>query len=316
MLVVSIIAKYLSMEKFMHNDDLKSLVTQMYDNVLSLIEQEENTTKEQLIHYLRDAIKTVDSIENNNVDSAKLVFKNVYKEIAKKSISSYKNTNGKFAKFTNMQKKVLDNQKKNQIDLPSITEKFDEVQKHMSEEVAKANEIITQLSTQVLELEKTSNIDALTKILNRRALNTYLSEICSNKDEEYKLHMLLLDIDDFKIINDSFGHLGGDKILIYIANILKKTLRNGDKIFRYGGEEFIIILNNVDDVKCKAITQRLLELVRNNKLIYKGDNISVTTSIGTTSYKHNDTPESLIDRADRALYNAKNSGKNKICSEI
>lgn len=318
MLLLSIIANILmiTMELYMSNDDLKSLVTKMYDNVLNLIDQEDSTTKNQLVNYLKDAIKIVESIEDDDVNSTKQFFTNQYREIAHKSISSYKNSNGKFEKLSKMQEETLIVASKEQIDLPSITKKFDEIQIHMSEEVGKANDIITKLSSQVKELEKTSNIDALTKILNRRSLNNYLNDICNDKEKEYEFHLLMLDIDDFKQINDNFGHIAGDKVLIYISNIIKKTLRGEDKIFRYGGEEFIIILNGVDDIKCFTITNRILELVRNSKLIYKGDNLSVTTSIGTTKFLNSDTPETLIARADQALYKAKKSGKDKICSEI
>jgi diguanylate cyclase (GGDEF)-like protein len=298
----------------MKNDDLKTLVTQMYDNVLNQIDQEESTTKEQLLHYINDAIKVIESIKDDDISSAESIFNNPYKEIAKKSILSYTDTNGRFEELTQMQEDIL-NSESPHIDLPILSYKFDEIQTYMKEEVTRANETITQLSNQIIELEKTSNLDALTKILNRRALNTYLAKISKN-DKKHKFHLLMLDIDDFKKINDNFGHVAGDKVLIYFANILKKTLRNGDKIFRYGGEEFVIILNNVDDIKCKAITQRLLELVRNNKLIYKGNDLSVTTSIGTTYFKENDTVESILLRSDKALYKAKSSGKNKICSEM
>ena len=128
--------------------------------------------------------------------------------------------------------------------------------------------------------------------------------------------MLILDIDDFKDINDKHGHIAGDKILIFIANILRQTLRDGDKIFRYGGEEFIIVLNRIDDSYCQTITKRLLKLVSDNKLIYKNESLNVTMSVGTTRLVEGDTPDSLISRADKALYKAKRNGKNQIFSEM
>jgi diguanylate cyclase (GGDEF)-like protein len=202
------------------------------------------------------------------------------------------------------------------IDLDSITTKFDEIQSHMSEEVKKANEVITQLTKQVKTLEEKSNLDSLTKVFNRRALSTYLEKVCNNEKLPYDMHLLMLDIDDFKNINDMFGHIAGDKILIFIANILRKTIRDGDKVFRYGGEEFIIILNRLEKDKCEQIALRLLELISGNKLIYKGETINVTISIGTTMLVKSDTPDSLISRADKALYRAKENGKNQMCSEV
>ena len=303
----------------MQNDDLKSLVTQMYDNLLEYIDLEEHTTKEQVVEYLKDAVNVVDGLNNTDIDSiqfAKSTFTNAYKELADKSISSYKDTSGKFEELTQRHVETLNECHEEHINLPELTEKFNEIQQHMNEEVIKANSVITQLTQQVKQLEETTQIDPLTKVFNRRALTSYLNKVCSTKRENFEPHLLILDIDDFKLVNDVHGHIAGDKILIFIANILKKTLRDGDKIFRYGGEEFIIVLNRIDNERCNAITLRLLELVRKNKLIYKGRSIQVTASVGTTKYRVGDNPDTLIARADAALYNAKSSGKNRMVTEI
>ena len=307
------------MDMLMQNDDLKSLVTQMYDDLLNYIDLEENTTKEQVVEYLKDAVSVVENLNDEDLDSikhAKLTFTNAYKEIANKSLLSYKDTSGKFQELTQMHVETLNECHEPHINLPELTQKFNDIQQHMSDEVLKANSVISQLTEQVKKLEETTQIDALTKVFNRRALIKYLNKICAIKRGNYAPQLLMLDIDDFKKVNDIYGHIAGDKILIFIANILKKTLRDGDKIFRYGGEEFIIILNRIDDQRCKAITLRLLELVRSNKLIYKGKNIQVTTSIGATKYRVGDTPDTFIARADSALYKAKESGKNQMFSEI
>jgi len=303
----------------MQNNDLKSLVTQIHDNLLDLIDQQEHATKEQVINYLKNAVTTVESIDDgqlDSIDNAKAAFKNAYKEIAEKSLSSYKNSNGRFEKLTQMHEETVNKCQEPHIDLNVLTEKFNEIQSHMSDEVKKANAVISQLSDKVRILEETSTIDALTKVYNRRALINYLNKTCESKKNNYEMHILMLDIDDFKIVNDTYGHIAGDKILIYIANILKKTLRDGDKIFRYGGEEFVIALNRIDNSKCLNITNRLLDLIRTNKLIYKGYDIKVTISIGTTKYSQNDTPDSLLARADKALYRAKTNGKNKMYTEV
>ena len=303
----------------MQKNDLKSLVTQMYEDLLEHIEHEKNPTKEQVVNYLQDAVNVISSIDNdsiNSIEHAKEAFINAYKEIAQKGISSYKSTNGRFEELSKMHEAAINECQDAHIDLKSITSKFNEIQNHMSDEVIKANRVISQLTEQVKTLEETSKLDALTKVFNRRALSSYISTVCSKKEIKYELHLLMMDIDDFKAINDKYGHIAGDKILIFIANMLKKTLRDGDKIFRYGGEEFIIILNRIEKEKCLQIASRLLELVNGNKLIYKGETINVTMSIGTTMLAKNDTPDSLIARADKALYQAKENGKNQICSEV
>lgn len=303
----------------MEKEDLKSLVTQMYENLLDNINHQETVTKEQVIEYLRNSVEVVSSISDDKIDSiehAKAAFNNAYQMIANKTIASYQHTNERFEKLTQMHEETLSSCAEQMINIPNITDKFNEIQEHMLDEVKKANDIITKLSTQVNKLEKDSNIDSLTKVFNRRALSKYLSNICEQKNEHNELHLLMIDIDDFKVINDTHGHIVGDKILIFIANILKKTLRDGDKIFRYGGEEFILILNRVDSVYCKKIASRILELISSNNLIYKGTSINVTASMGTTLYDVSDSPDDVIHRADTALYRAKNSGKNRVCTEL
>lgn len=303
----------------MKKDDLKSLVTQMYDNLLDNIDSQDDANKDQVVEYLRNAIDVVSHLNDDQIGSiehAKSAFNNAYKEIANKSISSYQHTNEKFQQLSQMHEETLNDCDKGMIDIPKMSTKFNEIQMHMMDEVKKANNIIAKLNSQIETLERDSNLDALTKVFNRRALSTHLSNVCTKKGIPYELHLVILDIDDFKIINDTYGHIAGDKILIFIANILKKTLRDGDKIFRYGGEEFILILNRIDAIHCRKILERLLELVSKNKLLYKGSSIDVTISIGSTVFVEDDTPDSLLERADKAMYAAKKAGKNTIRVEL
>jgi diguanylate cyclase (GGDEF)-like protein len=303
----------------MKKDDLKSLVTQMYNGLMENIDTDDDPSKEQVVNYLRDSVSAISTISDDSLSSiehSKSVFDNAYKEIANKSLSSYKHTNKRFEKLTQLHEETLSTCNSKTIDLPSITEKFNDIQSHMVDEIKKANDIIYQLTTQVENLEKDSTLDSLTKVFNRRALTSHLENICSKKDMKNELHLLIIDIDDFKIINDTHGHIAGDKVLIFLANILKKVLRDGDKIFRFGGEEFVIILNRIDMIHCKKITQRLIDLISQNKLIYKGESLSITVSIGTTKYINGDSPNKIIERADKGLYKAKKDGKNRMYSEV
>jgi diguanylate cyclase (GGDEF)-like protein len=303
----------------MQKKDLKSLVTQMYENLLENIDSQDEANKEQVINYLENAIDTIKKINDDAIDSiehAKLAFTNTYKEIAKKSISSYQETNGKFEKLGKLHQTALEEAKDHLIDLPAITNKFNEIQTHITQEVKKANETITQLNQQIKELEEDSNLDALTKVFNRRALDRYLASVMKKGHLQHDLYLLILDIDDFKSINDTYGHVAGDKILIFIANLLRNTLRDGDKIFRYGGEEFVIILNRITENKCEEIAQRILHIISTNTLLYKGDSVNVTVSIGATKYVNGDDPDTLIARADKALYSSKGKGKNQLNMEL
>lgn len=303
----------------MQKNELLSLANEMCKELTTIIDTEEKASKEQLANYLLESAELIMNINEKDIsttDFAETLFHNAYKEIAQKSLSSYESTNDNMNKLTQMHEETLQECYSESLDLSHITSKFNEIQTDMDNEVKKANGIITQLKQQIKVLEKNSNLDSLTKVFNRRALSTYLKDICAKENLPHDLHLLILDIDDFKTINDSHGHLAGDKILIFIANIFRKTLRDGDKVFRYGGEEFVIILNRLNDEQCKIISQRLLKLVRENTLVYKGDSLKVTMSIGTTKFTKNDTPDSLIARADKALYKAKNKGKDQMYSEV
>ncbi len=305
---------------YMQKDELITLVNQMHKQLLKNIAIEKNATKEQVANFLVESatiFKELDTAETTNIKAfAESVFHDAYQEIAHQSLQSYATTSNNIEKLVSMHEETFIECQNEQIDLPLIAEKFNKIQEHMTEEVNKANSIISQLMNQIKTLEEKSSLDPLTKILNRGALTSYLEDICARPDIPYSLHLLMLDIDDFKKINDTYGHIAGDKVLIFLANILRKTLRDGDKVFRYGGEEFVIILNRIDDEQCKKITKRLIELIRNNNLIYKGDKIDVTMSVGSTKYKKLDTPETLLARADKALYKAKSNGKNQMVSEV
>ena len=303
----------------MQKNELISIANEMCKELVTIIDNQEKASKEQLANYLfesADLVMNLNEKDMSSADFAETLFHNAYKELTKKSLSSYTNTNNKINELNHLHKKTLLECSMDDVNIPVVTEKFDDIHTQMTSEIKKANDNIKDLNEQVKTLERNSNLDALTKVYNRRALSTYLKEVCAKGTVPHDLHVLILDIDDFKKINDTHGHLAGDKILIFIANLLRKTLRDGDRVFRYGGEEFIIILNRLDDMQCKNITNRLINLIRSNKLVYKGVGLSVTMSIGTTKFFKGDTPDSLISRADKALYKAKEKGKDQMYTEI
>lgn len=303
----------------MQKHELISLANEMCKELVTIIDNQEHASKEQLANYLFESAELVMNLKEKDISStdfAETLFHNAYKELTKKSLSSYTDTNNKIEILTQVHEDTLLECDEDNLDLPLLKSKFHEIQDAMAVEVKKANETIKYLNEQVKTLEKNSNLDGLTKVYNRRALSTYLTEVCSKEKLPHDLHALILDIDDFKKVNDTHGHLAGDKVLIFIANILRKTLRDGDRVFRYGGEEFVIILNRLDDMQCKNITNRLIGLIRNNKLVYKGVSLSVTMSIGATKFISGDTPDSLIYRADKALYKAKENGKDQMYVDV
>ena len=240
-----------------------------------------------------------------------------YKKLALRSIDSYAQTNFVFEEISNNQAALLEGQKKSDyISLDSIVHKFAEIQSHCDQEVQRANKIIKDLHTQVQTLEITTTLDALTKTFNRYALQKHLSELLSKNRQGQELFVLMIDIDDFKAINDHHGHIAGDKVLIFIAKLLKKTLRDGDKVYRFGGEEFVIILNRTDLEGAQLVANRVLSLCRQNKPLFHNEQIAVTLSVGLAQTRVDDTIDELLHRADIALYKAKGNGKDRMEMEL
>ena len=159
--------------------------------------------------------------------------------------------------------------------------------------------------------------DSLTGVLNRSTLNTtFDQEIARVKRQKHNMSVLMLDIDFFKKVNDTFGHAAGDKALIAVTNCMKTTVREVDPIFRIGGEEFIIILGDTNQDGAELLAERIRCAVESLGIEHAIDaepfNISV--SIGLASYHHGDTAGDMMQRSDRALYTAKRQGRNRVIS--
>lgn len=162
-------------------------------------------------------------------------------------------------------------------------------------------------------LEYLADNDLLTNINNRRSFNLKLEHsILLHHRENNPLNLLFLDIDNFKNINDKFGHIIGDKVLIRIAEILKNNIRKSDLVSRWGGEEFIIAYINCSFEDSLIATEKLKNLIETDYILKDLTKSSVTASFGLTSLKKVDTINDLINRADLAMYESKNSGKNRI----
>jgi diguanylate cyclase (GGDEF)-like protein len=159
-------------------------------------------------------------------------------------------------------------------------------------------------------LKNKSNKDPLTKIYNKSYLNKYLKNHLSSSADG---SILFFDIDHFKECNDTHGHLLGDDILIKLTKIIQENLRDDDLFARWGGEEFIILLERIEIDKAEKIAEKLRELVQNTKF---AKNINITISIGVTSIKKDDSVASLTKRADELLYLAKTRGRNRCVSEL
>jgi len=163
------------------------------------------------------------------------------------------------------------------------------------------------------ELEELALLDALTRIPNRLFLENQLRAAF---EEIKRFHIpfgfIFLDIDNFKTLNDCYGHISGDQVLKFVASTIQNVIRPFDTASRWGGDEFAIILHNVTQQTVSEIADRIRVLIKNSYYLKDNKRISVTISLGGTIIQENDTIESLIARADNLLYNSKKSGKNYI----
>jgi diguanylate cyclase (GGDEF)-like protein len=178
------------------------------------------------------------------------------------------------------------------------------------EKIRRLNEELEKANT---ELEQIAAFDSLSGLLNRRSLFTRISiEIERSIRLDVPLTGLMIDIDKFKAINDNFGHQCGDMVIREIGARLQAGLRKYDYAGRYGGEEFFVVLSNSNEQQSLGIAERFRKDMEDLRFQCSGENIGVTVSIGAARYAPGESQESWIERVDRAMYQAKQSGRNRI----
>lgn len=158
--------------------------------------------------------------------------------------------------------------------------------------------------------------DALTNLSNRRGFDLLAGQALHEAlRDQSTLMALLIDLDNFKQLNDTHGHLAGDQVLRGFARSLQNSLRQSDIICRWGGEEFILLLKDTDHSTARQLAEKIRQQSEEQVFPFNGVNLKATISIGITELHADDNLESLIGRADRALYRAKQSGRNRVCEE-
>ena len=159
-----------------------------------------------------------------------------------------------------------------------------------------------------------ATLDALTNLNNRRQFEVRLKqEIATTKRQNNPLCAMMIDIDFFKKVNDTYGHASGDAVLRTVALIIKEHLRESDIPSRYGGEEFAVLLPYTHISEAKIVGERLRKAVENTEIPIDKKTINVTISMGLAEFDTKETGEELFERADKALYEAKESGRNRVC---
>lgn len=179
--------------------------------------------------------------------------------------------------------------------------------------------LLLEFYTNFLTLIEDNERDALTGLLNRKTFDLRITRIlatlrnqharAADKSGDKKFCIAALDIDHFKKVNDTFGHIYGDEVLLLFADLMKKTFRDNDLLFRFGGEEFVVLLADTDFAQAQIALERFRAIVENHNFPQIG---KITVSIGASLLTADKMPRTAMDRADQALYFAKQNGRNQI----
>lgn len=193
-----------------------------------------------------------------------------------------------------------------------ILEGFSSVQQRMAGELEKSRQKIRELEQQLGEARTEMLVDELTRVKNRKAMERDLASACA---KETAFSLIMLDADDFKKINDQFGHLAGDKVLIYVAKTLKNLVRNKGVVYRYGGEEFLLFLPKTPLGKATDLAETIRGRIAASNMSYDQHLIHLTVSVGVVQRRPEESSQPLLSRVDALLYKAKRTGKNRVIED-
>lgn len=173
----------------------------------------------------------------------------------------------------------------------------------------------SELKVKIVKERKQALIDSLTEIANRMAYDERIEqEHIRWKRYKAPLSLVVIDIDFFKKVNDTYGHMAGDKVLQTLAKLIQKNIRETDLLTRYGGEEFVIIMPDTEIQAAMSVAEKLRTETERCAFHYRDTNVDITISCGASEFKGNDNPEIVFGRADKALYRAKAEGRNRCIS--
>lgn len=209
-----------------------------------------------------------------------------------------------------LSKDIIEKEQLERKDRKILVDNFNKINKRIEKSEQNVHNYKERLNEQRLK----SLLDSLTKLPNRAAFDEYYAhEMKVFTEKHHDITLVVIDVDHFKSINDQFGHSAGDITLQVIAKALEKSIRKSDFIARYGGEEFVLLMPNMTLDNALTHLDRLRLSVRKIPFKFKNEQIQITVSLGATQFKQGDTPLIAFDRADEALYEAKNSGRDRLC---
>jgi diguanylate cyclase len=184
------------------------------------------------------------------------------------------------------------------------------------ENVETSQEKIRKLQEELSQLSDAVRVDQLTGVLNRRGLDEAIAkEISRAQRGSNLLSVAFLDIDNFKSLNDTYGHNAGDGALQHLAKVMQATVRPTDVVSRFGGEEFVILLPDTDVEQAVTTVKRLQRALTKQFFMSNNEKLLITFSAGVALLKAGETETTVLSRADQAMYLAKKSGKNRVMTE-
>lgn len=219
---------------------------------------------------------------------------------------------------------LLDDIKRIKNELVQEVEKMRAIVRQKEGQDQKALDALSsQVNALKRELDKarhSANTDGLTGVYNRKALDDYLLGLIDrNRVTRQPFSLLMMDLDHFKQLNDTYGHTVGDRMLVAFAEKCRSSVRSDDFLARYGGEEFTLILPGASLRNAVKKAKTICKTIANSRYAAddspKADAVSVTVSIGVSVYRQGDTVQGIVERADRCLYKAKESGRNRVVAE-
>jgi diguanylate cyclase len=274
-----------------------------------------NTSLKLYITYVCNA--SVESFEKINSHLQRLITQTTLSVNAtsEKAAAAGDNFNVKLKELKTVENEA--NLKSILVDIILETTQLAESSKALKNQLDNTNEEMKQLRNELTHVRVAANTDGLTGLLNRRAFDEALFKLVENPTTKNAC-LAILDIDHFKRVNDSFGHLIGDKVIKYFASLLTKHAAEHHHIARYGGEEMAIIMPDTTLAEAFSVIEQIRKVL--DKSVFKHKNETetlgkVTVSAGIASLKTVDTAYTFTERADNALYRAKETGRNKVVTE-
>ena len=201
-----------------------------------------------------------------------------------------------------------------------FVEEMQKVKEHshtLNEELEEHKKNTLILAERLEQSQAQALVDPLTNVLNRSAYNLKMVQLThefKRYNEEWAL--LMLDIDRFKKFNDDFGHKLGDKVLKSVAGTVSDSIRASDQIFRYGGEEFVVILGRINAKTATQLAEKICRQVEKDYFVDGDKKLQAMISIAGAIITKDDTEMSLFERADKAMYRAKNNGRNQVVMDL